>query len=87
MKTLYPPASCSSNDLFDGQEVFSVQPQTRTRSNRVEHQVDKQKRMRRGIFILLAIGTSPSLFINPGQYLFGLLVCGGLASGLAWVLV
>jgi hypothetical protein len=53
----------------------------------MEHQVDKQKRMRRGIFILLAIGTLPSLFMNPAQYLFGLFVCGGIASGLAWVLV
>ncbi len=48
---------------------------------------DKRKRMTRGIFVMLAIGTLPSLFINPGQYFFGLLVCGGLASGLAWVLV
>jgi hypothetical protein len=43
--------------------------------------------MRRGIFFMLAIGTLPSLFINPAQYVFGLIVCGGLASGLAWVLV
>ncbi len=49
--------------------------------------MDKQKRMTRGIFVMLAIGTLPSLFINPGQYFFGLLVCGVLASGLAWVLV
>ena len=53
----------------------------------MEHQVDKQRRMRRGIFIMLAIGTLPSLFMNPAHYLFGLLVCGTLASGLAWVLV
>jgi hypothetical protein len=53
----------------------------------VNNQVNKQKRMTRGIFVMLAIGTLPSLFINPGQYFFGLLVCGGLASGLAWVLV
>lgn len=44
-------------------------------------------RMSRGIFILLSIGTLPILFINPAQYLFGLLICGGLAFGLANILV
>ena len=58
-----------------------------SRRNRVKKQADKHKRMRRGIFVMLAIGTLPSLFMNPGQYFFGLLVCGGLATGLAWVLV
>ena len=43
--------------------------------------------MGRGIFSMLAIGTLPILFINPGQYLFGLVVCGGIAYGLALVLV
>lgn len=43
--------------------------------------------MGRGIFGMLAIGTLPIFFINPGQYLFGLLVCGGISCGLAWVLV
>ena len=53
----------------------------------MKKQADKYKRMQRGIFVMLAIGTLPSLFIDPGQYFFGLLVCGGLATGLAWVLV
>lgn len=45
------------------------------------------KRMGRGIFGMLAIGILPVLFMNPLQYVLGLLVCGGLAWGLAWVLV
>ena len=49
--------------------------------------MNKQKRLRRGIFMMLAIGTLPSLFMNPAHYFFGLLVCEGLAAGLAWVLV
>ena len=53
---------------------------------RVDTNVDKQKRLRRGIFILLAVGTLPSLFMNPAHYFFGLLVCGGIATGMAWVL-
>ena len=56
----------------------------------MDEDLDQKKRvnyMGRGIFGLLAIGTLPILFINPLQYLFGLLVCGILAFGLAWVLV
>ena len=43
--------------------------------------------MGRGVFVMLAIGTLPILFMNPGQYLFGLVVCGGLSFGLAHALV
>lgn len=52
--------------------------------------MDRKKRINRlgkGVFILLAIGTLPILFMNPGQYLFGLVVCAGIAFGLANVLV
>lgn len=43
--------------------------------------------MGRGVFSMLAIGTLPILFMNPLQYLFGLVVCGAIAYGLAVVLV
>ncbi len=43
--------------------------------------------MGRGISTMLAIGTLPILFTNPVQYLFGLVVCGGIAFGLANILV
>ena len=43
--------------------------------------------MGKGLFMMLAIGTLPILFMNPGQYLLGLVVCGGIAFGLAVVLV
>ena len=43
--------------------------------------------MGRGIFTLLAIGILPILFMNPWQFFFGLVVCCGIAFGLAWVLV
>ncbi|WP_153304897.1 hypothetical protein [Desulfocapsa sulfexigens] len=51
---------------------------------------DRKKRinsMGRGVFGMLAIGTLPILFMNPGQYFFGLIVCGGLSFGLAHTLV
>jgi hypothetical protein len=44
-------------------------------------------RMSRGLFIFLAIGTLPILFMNPAQYAFGLVVCGTLSLGLANILV
>jgi hypothetical protein len=52
--------------------------------------VDRTKRVKcmgRGVFMMLAIGTLPILFMNPGQYVFGLIVCGGISFGLASVLV
>ena len=52
--------------------------------------MDRKKRinkMGKGVFMMLAIGTLPILFMNPGQYLFGLVVCGGLAFGMAHALV
>ncbi len=73
--------------ILGTQEVSFLYYQIWSRCNRVKSQAEKHKRMRRGIFVMLAIGTLPSLFINPGQYFFGLLVCAGLASGLAWVLL
>jgi len=48
---------------------------------------ERMVRMGRGIFGMLAIGTLPILFMNPLQYLFGLLVCGIIGFGLAWVMV
>ncbi|MBU0962036.1 MAG: hypothetical protein KKD01_09885 [Proteobacteria bacterium] len=56
----------------------------------MENSIDQKKRvisMGRGIFILLAVGILPILFMNPGQFFFGLVVCYGIAFGLAWVLV
>ncbi len=56
----------------------------------MENYVEGKKRvidMGRGIFTMLAIGTLPILLMNPAQYLFGLLVCFGIAFGLAWTLV
>jgi hypothetical protein len=44
-------------------------------------------KMGKGVFMILAIGTLPIVFMNPGQYLFGLVVCSGLAFGLAHALV
>ena len=44
------------------------------------------QRMGKGIFMMLAIGTLPIVFMNPVQYLFGLIVCGVLAFALASVL-
>lgn len=43
--------------------------------------------MGRGVFMMLAMGTLPILFMNPGQYFLGLVVCGGISFGLATVLV
>jgi len=47
----------------------------------------KTFKMGRGIFSILAIGTLPILFMNPLQYCFALIVCGGISFGLAFVLV
>jgi hypothetical protein len=58
--------------------------------NKMENYVEEKKRvidMGRGIFTILAFGTLPILFMNPAQYFFGLLVCFGIAFGLAWTLV
>ncbi len=43
----------------------------------------KVKRMGWGIFIMLAIGTLPVVFMNPIQYFCGLVVCCGLSFVLA----
>ncbi len=48
---------------------------------------DKIMTMGRGIFSMLAVGTLPVLFMNPLQYVGGLLICGGISFGLAFVLV
>jgi hypothetical protein len=56
----------------------------------MEARSDRKKQINRvgkGIFAMLAIGAVPILFMNPLQYLFGLVVCGGLAFGLAHALV
>jgi len=50
-------------------------------------QKSKVLKMGRGIFMLLAIGTLPILFMNPLQYLSALVICGGISFGLAFVLV
>ncbi len=43
-------------------------------------------RVGRGIFIMLAIGTLPTLFSNPTQYIIGLVICAGIAFGLAKII-
>jgi hypothetical protein len=55
----------------------------------VPHMGQKAKtfKMGRGIFSMLAVGTLPILFMNPLQYCFALIVCGGISFGLAFVLV
>jgi len=50
-------------------------------------QKHKIVKMGRGIFFMLAIGTLPILFMNPLQYISALFICGGIAFGLAFVLV
>jgi hypothetical protein len=56
----------------------------------MENSIDQKTRvvsMGRGLFTLLAIGILPVLFMNPGQFLIGLVFCYAIAFGLAWVLV
>ena len=48
---------------------------------------EKVINMGRGIFSMLAVGTLPVLFMNPLQYVGGLLICGGISFALAVVLV